>query len=204
MIIWIDADDTILDLNTRIINYFNNECYIDIKDRYPDGIKKEHIKTFNVKHISENIMNLFESSDLYHKDEKILVHAVDGAYEFFNIINNICEKYGTQYKILTHSISPGAAESKDFVLSELFGISKEYIIHAQDKENYVNLNDIIIDDALHNHNAIINKHGTENRKNLNYMPEQPWNNKLKYVFRANILEIANKIKENFDLGILKN
>lgn len=40
MTIWIDADDTILDLNTIIINYFNNECYTDIKDRYPDGIKK--------------------------------------------------------------------------------------------------------------------------------------------------------------------
>ena len=204
MTIWIDADDTILDLNARIINYFNNECYTDIKDRYPDGVKKEHIKTFNVTHISENIMNLFESSDLYHKDEKILVHAVEDAYEFFNIINNICVKYEAQYKILTHSMSPGAADSKDFILNKHFGISKEYIIHAQNKENYVQINDIIIDDAIHNHKAIINKYSKENRKNLNYMPEQPWNNKLNSVFRGNILEIANKIKDNFDLGILKN
>ena len=60
MTIWIDADDTILDLNTRIINYFNNECYTEIKDRYPDGVQKEHIKTFNVLHISNKIIHLFE------------------------------------------------------------------------------------------------------------------------------------------------
>ena len=35
------------------------------------------------------------------------------------------------------------------------------------------------------------------------MPKQPWNNKLKSIFRGDILEIANKIKENFENNIYK-
>ena len=203
MTMWIDADDTILDLNTRIINYFNNECYTEIKDRYPDGVQKEHIKTFNVLHISNKIMHLFESADMYHKNNEILVKPVEDAYEFFVIINNICKKYGVEYKILTHSMSDDAANSKDYILDKHFGISKDKIVHAKDKENHVQVNDIIIDDATHNHKAILEKYNIKNRNNLNFMPKQPWNNKLKSIFRGDILEIANKIKENFENNIYK-
>ena len=71
-------------------------------------------------------------------------------------------------------------------------------------KNHVQENDIIIDDATHNHKAILEKYNTKNRNNLNFMPKQPWNNKLKSIFRGDILEIANKIKENFENNITNN
>ena len=92
-------------------------------------------------------------------------------------------------------MSDDAANSKDYILDKHFDISKDKIVHAKDKENHVQENDIIIDDAIHNHEVILEKYNIKNRNNLNFMPKQPWNNKLKSVFRGDILEIANKIKE---------
>lgn len=190
--VWIDVDDTILNLNERIISYFNNELFEDIKDKFPNGIKKEDLTEFNLTKFSPKIIDLFHDKELY-LSENYEMTIVDHSFDLLSLLYIQQRQIGFDIKFITHSFNDEVAKNKELLLEKIFGIDKEDVIHTKDKFLYVKENDIFIDDAIHNHTQI-----NEVTKNvIHYIVEQPWNHDLPYAFRGSMLSICNDLRNYF-------
>lgn len=188
--VWIDVDDTILNLNNRIVSYFNNEIFEDIKDKFPNGIKKEDMTSFDLQQFSPRILDLFHNEELYFS-ENYEMEIMGHSFDLLSTLYLTQKDYDFDIKFITHSFNEKVAANKEKLLEKVFGIKKEDIIHTKDKFLYVKENDIFIDDAVHNHVQI-----NDITKNVtHYVVEQPWNYDLPFAFRGSLLSICNDLRK---------